>query len=152
MDNCSENIIFHSKRIQKFNTYSAIQQKNIKYCYLSPEYSYSNDDEDNKQMKLMNDKLKNDSTINIDDFFYYELNGNKNYIIGKNKDFYYYFARLLKMMENENTFSEFIEILKNEPNTEEIYNIFYILTYCFPYLHLDYFSEVLSRKEDVATR
>ena len=141
MDNCSEEIIFHSKRIQKFNTYSAIQQKNIKYSFSSPGYAYSTDDEENKQMKLMNEKLINDSTINIDDYFYFELNGKKNYIIGKNKEFYYYFARLLKMMENENTFSEFIEILKNEPNTEEIYNIFFILTYCFPYLHRDYFKE-----------
>jgi len=140
MDNCNEDIIFHSKRIQKFNTYSAVQQKNIKYNY-SPTYGYSNDEEENKQMKIMNDKLINDSNINIDEFYYYELNGKKNYIIGKNKDFYYYYARLLKMMENENAFSEFIEILKNEPNTEEIYNIFFILTYSFPYLHEDYFKE-----------
>jgi hypothetical protein len=140
MDNCNEDIIFHSKRIQKFNTYSAVQQKNIKYNY-SPTYGYSNDEEENKQMKIMNDKLINDSNINIDEFYYYELNGKKNYIIGKNKDFYYYYARFLKMMENENAFSEFIEILKNEPNTEEIYNIFFILTYSFPYLHEDYFKE-----------
>ena len=135
-DNCSEKIFFTSKRIQKFNTYSAAQQK-----HLNQSQSY-NAMEESKEMKKLNNKLINDSSIFLDNYYYYELNGKKNYILGKSTtDFYYYYACLLKMMENENAFAEFIEILKNEPNTEEIYNIFYILTYCFPYLHKDYFKE-----------
>ena len=131
-DNCSERIIFYSKRIQKFNTYSAVQQK-----YLSNGYSNNEDSKINK----MTEKLKADNSINIDEYYNYEINGKKNYILGKNADFSYYYARLLKMMEKENVFEEFIEILKNEPNTEEVYNIFFILTYCFPYLHKYYFKE-----------
>ena len=135
-DNCSEEICFYSKRIQKFNTYSACQQRNINYTYSN----YNNSEEAN-DMKLMNDQLYYDSSISIDDFYYYELNGKKNYILGKDQDFSYYFALLLKKMEEDNDFVKFIEILKDQPNTEEIYNIFFILTYCFPYLHKDYFEE-----------
>ena len=133
-DKCNEHIIFYSKKIQKFNTYSAVQQKNINYIQ-----GYNNDE--NNEMRIMNNKLIDENIIYIDNFYNYEVNGKKNYIIGKNTEFFYYYAVLLKMMENENTFSEFIKILKNEPNTEEIYNIFFILTYCFPYLHKDYFKE-----------
>lgn len=48
---------------------------------------------------------------------------------------------ILKKMENEGSFNEFIEILKNEPNAEEIYNIFFILSNAFPYIHSGYFKE-----------
>ena len=141
-DNYSENIIFHSQRIQKFNTYSSVQQKYLKDIH--SYYYYNNnddeDDDDKTEIGLMNKKLKNIKNINVEDYFNYEINGKKNYILAKNK-FSYYFGRLLKMMEKENSFEEFIEILKNDPNTEEIYNIFYILLYCFPYLHKDYFVE-----------
>ena len=139
MENFDETIIFYSKRIQKFNTFSACQQKNINYSF-SPSYYANNEDEKNP-MKLMNDKLVNDIDFSIDDFYYSEVEGKKNYIIGKNKNFSYYYAVLLKSMEKDNCFSEFMEILKDKPSTEEIYNIFFILTYCFPYLHRDYFIE-----------
>ena len=139
-NNSSEYIYFYSKRIQKFNTYSACQQKYLKDNYSSGYFNINHEEEKNP-MKIMNDKLANDTNIDIDEFFNYEKEGKKNYIIGKPQDFYYYFAYLLKMLEKENTFSKFIEILQNQPNSEEIYNIFFFLTFMFPYLHRNYFKE-----------
>ena len=137
-DNFSEHIIFHSQRIQKFNTYSKVQQKYLK----NHSYYYNYNEDEKTEIGLMNSKLANITNINIEEFFNYEVNGKKNYILAKNNSgFSYYFGKLLKMMEKDNNFEEFIEILKNQPNTEEIYNIFYILFYCFPYLHPKYFEE-----------
>ena len=139
-DNCSEDIAFYSKRIQKFNTNSALQQKNINYTYSGNNYSSSN--EDNNELKLVGDKIYNDCSISVDDFYNYEVDGKKNYILGKNQDFSYYYALLLKKMEQDNDFAQFIKILQeDQPNTEEVYTIFFILTYCFPYLHKGYFAE-----------
>ena len=60
-----DEIIPHfSKRIQKFNTYSKCQQNNINYSYNDSNF-YSNND-NNNQMKLMNEKLENDTEICID--------------------------------------------------------------------------------------
>ena len=135
-DNFSEDLNFYSKRIQKFNLYSSIQLKNVDYQSTG---SNSNKSNDKNPLNVIFDNLIKETDVPIDDFFDYEVNGKKNYVLGKNNNFYYYFARLLKLIEKENCFSEFIDILKDKPNTEEIYNIFYILTYCFPYLHKDYF-------------
>ena len=90
----------------------------------------------------MYDKLTNDTCISIDDFYNYEVDGKKNCILGKSDNkFFYYYACLLKLIEQENGFSEFIEILKDKPTTEEIYTIFFILACSFPYLHKGYFIE-----------
>ena len=135
-DNYNEDINFYSKRIQKFNTFSAIQQK-----YLDYQSSGAKENSDRNPLNLIYANLIKETDIPIDDFFEYEVDGKKNYVLGKNKQFYYYYALLLKLIEKENCFSKFIDILKNKPTTDEIYNIFYILTFCFPYLHKDYFIE-----------
>jgi len=141
LDNYSEEIEFYSKRIQKFNVYSSVQQKNLDYQYSYNSFS-SNNNDDKNPLKIMYDKLTNDTCISIDDFYNYEVDGKKNYILGKgNNKFFYHYACLLKLIEKENGFSKFIEILKDKPNTEEIYTIFFILTCCFPYLHKGYFIE-----------
>ena len=140
-DNYSEDIEFYSKRIQKFNVYSSVQQKHLEYQYSSYNFS-SNNNDDKNPLKIMYDKLTNDTCISIDDFYNYEVNGKKNCILGKSDNkFFYYYALLLKVIEKDNGFTEFIEILKDKPNTEEIYTIFYILTCSFPYLHKGYFIE-----------
>ena len=140
-DNYGENIEFYSKRIQKFNVYTSIQQKNLDYQYSYYNYN-SNNNEDKNPLKIMYDKLTNDTCISIDDFYNYEVDGKKNCILGKSDNkFYYYYACLLKLIEQENGFSEFIEILKDKPTTEEIYTIFFILACSFPYLHKGYFIE-----------
>ena len=71
--NCNEDILFYSKRIQKFGTYSAIQQKYIDY-----NYSYSNNDDN--ELKKINEDLGNDTDINIEDNYCYEKDGKKHYI------------------------------------------------------------------------
>ena len=137
-ENFDEVIPHYSKRIQKFNTYSKCQQKNLNYSFNNNFYSSN---EKINQMKIMNEKLQNDTEISIEELYDYETNGKKNCIIGKDKDFVCYYALFLKKMENEGSFNEFIEILKNEPNAEEIYNIFFILSNAFPYIHSGYFKE-----------
>ena len=90
-------------------------------------------------MKKMNENLLND--ISIEELYEYEVNGKKNCIIGKDKDFICYYALFLKKMENEGSFNEFIEILNNEPNAEEIYNIFFIISNASQYIHMVYFKK-----------
>jgi len=137
-ENFDETIPHHSKRIQKFNTFSRCQQKNLSFSFNNSFYSSN---EKNNPMKVMNENLQNDTEISIEEFYDYEANGKRNCIIGKDKDFVCYYALFLKKMENEGSFNEFIEILKNEPNAEEIYNIFFILSNAFPYIHSGYFKE-----------
>ena len=133
--NCDEKIIFYSKRIQKFGTYSSLQQK-----YLDYNYSF-NTNEDN-EIKRVSDALANDTEIDVENNFLYEKDGKKNYILGKyESQFYYIYAQFLKLIEKNNGYDELLDILKNNPNTDEIYNTFYILFRSFPFLHSGYFLE-----------
>ena len=138
-----ETIPMFSKRIQKFNTYSKIQQKYINFSYNDPNYFSDNDsNESNNPLKVMNDKLNEDVKINTENIYLYEKNGIKNIILGKNnKSFSCYFALLLKRVETENCFESFMNILQDKPNQDEIYTIFYILFNAFNYIHIDYFIE-----------
>ena len=88
----------------------------------------------------MNEKLLND-IYDFEESFNYEKNGKKNIIIGKSKKFSNYFAIFLKKLEKEDSFTKFIDILKNNPNIEEIYIIVYILDNSFSYIHSNYFKE-----------
>ena len=133
--NCDEGILFYSKRIQKFGTYSTIQQKYVDY-----NYSYNNNDDN--ELKRMNDDLSNDTDINIEEHYFYEKDGTKNYILGKyGNNFNYILAKYLKLIENIKGYDTFIEILKSNPNIDEIYNVFYYLFKSLPYLHKEYFIE-----------
>ena len=140
-ENYDETIVHYSKRIQKFNTFSKMQQKYLNYSYNSPSYYYHNSNEDNNPLKLMNEKLEKDAEISIEDFYNYEVDGQKNCILGKSDDFEIYFAIFLKKIEEEGSFKKFIEILQDKPNAEEIYNIFFIYLHSFSYIHKDYFKE-----------
>ena len=76
-----------------------------------------------------------------DEKYFYEKDGKKNYILAKNNDEYnYYYAKLLKMMEEAGYYEEMISFLKDKPNMIELYNIFYILIKSDPFLHKDYFK------------
>jgi hypothetical protein len=75
-DNYNENIIFYSKKIQKFNTYSACQQR-----VLNNSDSHGNEEKD--EMKLMNEKLENNADILIDEYYNYEVDGKKKLYIRK---------------------------------------------------------------------
>ena len=132
---CDEEIVFYSKRIQKFGTYSALQQK-----YPDLVYSYNCDEEN--ELKRANDDLVNDAEVDVENNFYYEKEGKKNYILGKFENkFLYPFAQFLKLIEKDNGYDKFIEILKDNPTSDEIYNTFYYLNASVPYLHSGYFKE-----------
>ena len=136
-----ETICFYSKRIQKFNTFSKLQQKNLDYFIIN---NSAEDEGDSAiELKSMTNNLVYDTEIIVDKLYKYEKNGEKNIIIGKNKKFSYLFAILLKKIEAENGFEKMIEILQDKPKFEEIYTILFILYHCFDYIHIDYFKEKL---------
>ena len=149
-----ETIPFYSKKIQKFQAYSSIQ-KDALSCQYGHFYNNSNG-QNNNVINLQSkdngaeEKIKNMTEMLIyeqedsdeDDKYFYEKNGEKNYILAKNNEEYsYYFAKLLKMMEGLGHFEEIIKFLKEKPNAVEIYNIFYILKKCIPFMHKDFFKE-----------
>ena len=155
-ENCDEKISFYSKRIQKFQNYSLIQKEALNN--LSNQYNQFYNST-NGQSNIINmqtqdnsaeEKIKNLTEMlcyekdgsDEDEKYFYEKDGKKNYILGKNNDEYnYYFARLLKMMEEAGYYEEMITFLKDKPNIIELYNIFYILIKSDPFLHKDYFKE-----------
>ena len=142
-ENYDENIDFYSKRIQKFKSYTEAQRENLGSSYY-PSFGNSNSFSDNK-IQRMNHELENESEdegIN-DDMFHYEINGKKNYIIGKPGKFSYYYALFYKKLQDDNAFEDFIKIICNKPNSEEIYNIFFTLYCALPYLHRQYLIENL---------
>ena len=154
--NLDETISFYSKKIQKFKKYSSIQREiiNNKFNNLFNNnrngIGYNNSmlimnqkTEGEEKLKLMNEILENDKNDEngIEDLYLFEKDGQKNYIIGKYKDsFSYYFAILLKRMADDGYFEEMIKILKEKPNAEELYNIFFILMNCTSYMHKDFYK------------
>ena len=50
-------------------------------------------------------------------------------------------------MEKDNAFEQFIQIINNEPNNEEIFTIIYTLYYALPYLHKQYLIENIQNFE-----
>ena len=144
-ENFDEDIYFFSKRIQKFKSYSDTQKN-----YLDTPIQYYAQGRPKKsdiknQMQLMNFELENDEIeVNYnEDMMLYEVNGKKNYIIGKNNKFSYYYAIFWKKLADDGVFEEFIEILNNKPNAEEIYTILYTIYSAKPYLHKQYLIENL---------
>ena len=155
-ENCDEKISFYSKRIQKFQNYSLIQKEALNN--LSNQYNQFYNST-NGQSNIINmqtqdnsaeEKIKNLTEMlcyekdgsDEDEKYFYEKDGKKNYILAKNNDEYnYYYAKLLKMMEEAGYYEEMISFLKDKPNMIELYNIFYILIKSDPFLHKDYFKE-----------
>ena len=151
-----ETLPFYSKRIQKFKKYTSIQREVLQNKYNNLfNYNMNNIGNNNslsimnqktegeEKIKIMTDLLKNDKDDenNIEDLYLFEKDGKKNYIIGKDPDnFYYYFAILLKRMADDGYFEKMINILKEKPNQEELYNIFYILMNCTFYIHKDFYK------------
>ena len=142
--NFDENIDFYSKRIQKFQSYTNTQKEYLNQPTQYSAYGSYNKPTGNK-MQMMNYELENDGEENEinEDMFFYEVNGKKNYIIGKIGKFSYYYAQFLKKLADENVFEEFIKIILNKPNSEEIFTIFFSLYYALPYLHKQYLIDNL---------
>ena len=144
--NCDENIEFYSKIIQKFQTYSNVQKEFLDQP--TQYYAYANNNTSNlNKIEKMNYELQNEDDNNgiIDEIYLYEKDGKKNYILGKGSNFSYYFALFLKRLADENVLEEFINIINNKPNSEEILTIFYTLYYAIPYLHKQYLIENLDK-------
>ena len=143
-DNFDEKISFYSKRIQKFQSYTNIQKDFLNQVTHYSAYGSYNRANGNK-MERMNYELENDGEIKTisDDLFLYEKEGKKNYIIGKTSKFSYYFALFLRKLADDNAFEEFIKIINNNPNSEEVLTIFHTLYYALPYLHKQYLIENL---------
>ena len=135
-EHCDEYIPFYSKRIQKFQTYSTIQKEILsnqlnqlnqfnQYNQLFGNNNGQNNisfqaqgNQNEERIKLITDLLSYERDGNSEDeMFYYEKDGKKNYIIGRNSDeFKYYYALLLKKMEEEGMYDEIISFLKDKPN------------------------------------
>ena len=140
-----EDIAFHSKRIQKFQSYTNIQKNflDVSIQYYARGYAIKSDIKN--EMQKLNYELENDELeINPpDDTMFYEVNGKKNYIIGKTSKFNYYYALFWKHLADDDIFEYFIGILNNKPNAEEIYMILYTIYCAMPYLHKQYLKDNL---------
>ena len=157
-EHADDELPFYSKRIQKFQTFSLIQKEALSNQINQYNNQYNNLFGNNNGQTSINVQTKNNAEERIknmtkmlcyekddsdeDEIYFYEKDGKKNYILGKKvDDFAYYFGKLLKMMEKEGYFDEFISFLKDKPNMIELYNIFYIIIKCEAYLHIDFFKE-----------
>ena len=143
--NIDENISFYSKRIQIFQSYTNTQKDYMNQPTQYTVYGSRNKPTGNR-MQIMNYELENDGEINEmnEDIFIYEKDGKKNYIFAKITNYSYYYALFWKKLsENDNVFEKFINIIKNKPNSEELFMVIYSLYYAMPYLHKQYLRENL---------
>ena len=154
-----ETLPFFEKRIQKFQTYTAIQRENLSNQMNKLLNSYNNNPQlgDNNnainisnhnsecedKLTMMTKLLKEESNeSNNDDFYFFEKDNKINYIIGKNdENFSFYFAKLLKLMADNGCFEEMMKILNDKPTSDEIYNIFFILINCTSYIHKEFYRK-----------
>ena len=162
-------ISFDSYRIQKLKTFSDVQKK---YFKLLNKGKYELAENYKSLLDFVLDILENDQ--NIEDFYEYEEtekdeieNYKKlNYILGKyQKNYSFYFTKLLKAMADNNHFKIIIDILKKYedkkdenkdenkdkdnngfnnipyPTIDEISIFFCILLNCTPFIHKQYYNE-----------
>jgi len=125
--------LYHfSSRIQKFFTYSEIQK-----------ISMDEKDEfiiENVKEELIKNIEKQKDDIPNDDYYLIEKSQN-NLIKGKSNYFSYYYALLLKKIEEGEGFARCLEFLKGKPSNEELYTIFTILSNSFDYIVPHYFED-----------
>ena len=143
--NYDEDIDFFSKRIQKFQSYTNTQRNFLDTPTQYYARGHASKSDVKNEIQKMNYELENDE-IDLkfnDDSITYELNGKKNYIIGKTNKFNYYYALFWKKFADNNVFEDFIEIINNKPNVEEIYMILYTIYCAMPYLHKRYLIDNL---------
>ena len=126
-----EEIYHFSKRIQKFNGYSEIQRQSREGGNDAFIATINAD--------IANDNIPEESSDN--GLYLYENNKKRNIIVGKTENFSYYFACLLKKMENEGDFEKFIKIINEKPNQEELFTIFTIYLNSLDYIHSQYFEQ-----------
>ena len=111
--NYDEDIDFFSKRIQKFQSYTNTQRNFLDTPTQYYARGHASKSDVKNEIQKMNYELENDE-IDLkfnDDSITYELNGKKNYIIGKTNKFNYYYALFWKKFADNNVFEDFIEII-----------------------------------------
>ena len=118
-ENTDEYIYHYSKRIQKIGIFNEGKIKE------NQEFSFT--------------KLKD----KLSEIILYNKDENYNIIIGRIGTFSYNFATLLKTMEKENIFKEFLNVLNDDniKNPEIIYLIYFIFFYSLDYLHTNFIKE-----------
>ena len=130
-DERDEEIDHFSKRIQQFNSYSEIQKQSKEGGDLQIL--------DNIKEELTNDIITEETYAK--DLYLYRQYNKKNIIVGKSDNFSYYFACLLKKMENDGDFEKFIDIITDNPNKEELLTIITIYYNSLNYIHPQYFED-----------
>ena len=134
-------IPFDSFRIQSPHTFSDLQKKNLK-MKKDKKYDSANNYQD--LLNFMTDFLINDQRI--EDFYKYESGSGEeqkiNYILGKyDKNYSFYFSKLLKAMADNDHFKSVLKILKDSFTMDELKTIFCILINCVPFLHRQYYEK-----------
>ena len=142
---------FYDLRIQKPNTKlkdtkTSQQQQHssssssLHYMNANPYFNrggYTN----NTLFPSINTEDEDNIIQSINDNYYIYINedGSKNYIIGKQRDFSYYYTSLLQLFAKHNGYEDIISILTSDKiSNENIYLVFYILNISLPYLHKTY--------------
>ena len=128
-----EELYHFSKRIQKFNTYSDLQKQ-------------FTEEGQTQILEIIKEDLRQDNILEksiTNNYLIYKKDNKKNIIIGKynNVSFSFYYALLLKRIEEIGDFEKFVDILKDKPNFDQIYTIFTILNSSIDYIHEEYFEE-----------
>ena len=138
---------FYDLRIQQPNTklkdtktFQQQQSSSSRYMNANPYFNrggYTN----NTLFPSINTEDEDNIIQTINDNYYIYINedGSKNYIIGKQRDFSYYYTSLLQLFAKHNGYEDIISILTNDKiSNENIYLVFYILNISLPYLHKTY--------------
>lgn len=127
-----ETLYHFSNRIQKFTKYSIMQKKSMEN---------GDQTELQRENEALIEKIDETNIFDINNYISYEKDGKKNIIIGNCENFSYYYALLLKKIEQGKGFDKFIEILNSKISGEELYTIFTILLNSFDYIHPKFYEE-----------
>ena len=130
--NLDETLLHFSNRIQKFGTFSKMQMESM---------------ESGNQKKLQEanealiEEIDEANIFDINNYISYQKDDKKNIIIGNYENFSYYYALLLKKIEQGKGFDKFLEILQGKISGEELFMIYTILLNSFDYIHPKFYEE-----------
>ena len=111
------------------------------YHFFIKKYENNKNKEEIKQ-EIFNEL--NEIKQELDDIILYKKDNRNNIIVGKFYKFDYNFAKILKQMETENLFDDFLNILDSDNSEiipEAYFTIYDIFISAFDYLHTDFIKE-----------
>ena len=138
-------VTYDSYQIHNFHIFTDIQ---MKYFKIKENKELADNYKD--LMNFMQEIFENDK--NIEYFYKYEGENkeSKNYVLGKyDKNFSFYFAKLLKAMGDNKHFEYMKYKLRNNPNKYEIKTIFCILINGISFIHKKFFQNENNKVDDV---